>query len=69
VLREDSENTDDAGEEGRESGKLKEREKLVLKGGVELFSEGDELVEHGCMFCEAMESVIVNAANRSSGGR
>lgn len=65
VLRVDSENTDDAGEEGRESGRLKEREKLVLAGGVELFSEGDEQDEHVCKFCEAIESVIVNTASRS----
>lgn len=66
VLREKSENTDDVGEEARESGRLKERQKLVLKGGVELFSEGDELGEHGWMFCEAIESVIVNTGSNET---
>jgi hypothetical protein len=43
VLREESENIEEAGEDGRESGRLKEREKLELEGGVKLFNEGEEL--------------------------
>lgn len=42
MLLEDSENTEEVGEEGCESGRLKEREKLELEGGVELFNEGEE---------------------------
>lgn len=45
VLREDSEKIEEVGEDGREVGRLKEREKLELDGGVELFNEGEDLGE------------------------
>lgn len=40
VLSDESENTEDTGEGGLDSGRLKEREKVVLDGGVVIF-EGE----------------------------
>ncbi|KAE8443556.1 hypothetical protein EG329_001718 [Mollisiaceae sp. DMI_Dod_QoI] len=52
---------EEAGEDGRDSGRLKERVKLEPEGGVKLFKGGVQLGEQPSWYCKSIESVIFTA--------